>query len=40
LFLMAIFAKNVQADLSTRQRNALTRQFRGLKSDCRERIPK
>jgi mRNA-degrading endonuclease RelE of RelBE toxin-antitoxin system len=40
LFLMAIFAKNVQADLSTRQRNALTRQLRGLKSDCRERIPK
>jgi mRNA-degrading endonuclease RelE of RelBE toxin-antitoxin system len=37
LFLMAIFAKNVQADLSTRQRNALTRQLRGLKSDCREK---
>ena len=40
LFLMAIFAKNVQADLSLRQRKALTRQLRGLKSDCRERIPK
>ena len=40
LFLMAIFAKNVQTDLSTRQRKALTRQLRGLKSDCREKIPK
>jgi mRNA-degrading endonuclease RelE of RelBE toxin-antitoxin system len=39
LFLMAIFAKNVQTDLSTRQRNALTRQLRGLKSDCREKKP-
>ena len=40
LFLMAIFAKNVQTDLSTRQRRALTRQLRGLKSDCREKKPK
>ena len=40
LFLMAIFAKNVQTDLSTRQRKALTRQLRGLKSDCGEKIPK
>jgi mRNA-degrading endonuclease RelE of RelBE toxin-antitoxin system len=40
LFLMAIFAKNVQADLSPRQRKALTRQLRGLKSDCREKKPK
>jgi len=38
LFLMAIFAKNVQADLSPRQRKALTRQLRGLKSDCGEKI--
>jgi hypothetical protein len=34
LFLMAIFAKNVQTDLSTRQRKALIGQLRGLKSDC------
>ena len=40
LFLMAIFAKNVQTDLSTRQRKALTRQLRGLKSDCRGKKPK
>jgi mRNA-degrading endonuclease RelE of RelBE toxin-antitoxin system len=40
LFPMAIFAKNVQTDLSTRQRKALTRQLRGLKSDCGEKIPK
>src|SRR5271157_598597 len=37
LFLMAIFAKNVQTDLSTRQRGALSRQLRALKSDWRER---
>jgi hypothetical protein len=37
LFLMAIFAKNVQADLATRQRAALTRQLRALKSDWSER---
>lgn len=37
LFLMAIFAKNVQTDLSTRQRAALTRQLRALKSDWREK---
>jgi mRNA-degrading endonuclease RelE of RelBE toxin-antitoxin system len=40
LFLMAIFAKNVQTDLSVRQRNVLIRQLRGLKSDCREKKPK
>lgn len=40
LFPMAIFAKNVQTDLSTRQRKALTKQPRGLKSDCGEKIPK
>jgi hypothetical protein len=37
LFLMAIFAKSVQTDLSTRQRAALTRQLRALKSDWREK---
>ena len=37
LFLMAIFAKNIQTDLSTRQRAALTRQLRGLKSDWKEK---
>ena len=40
VFLMAIFAKNVQTDLSTRQRKALARQLRGLKSDCKEKKPK
>ena len=40
LFLMAIFAKNTQADLSTRQRKALARQLRALKSDCREKESK
>ena len=37
LFLLAIFAKNVQTDLSTSQRNALIKQLRGLKSDCRKK---
>ena len=40
LFLMAIFAKTVQTDLSPRQRKALIRQLRGLKSDCKEKKPK
>jgi mRNA-degrading endonuclease RelE of RelBE toxin-antitoxin system len=40
LFLMAIFAKNVQTDLSARQRNTLIKQLRGLKSDCREKKSK
>ena len=40
LFLMAIFAKNIQTDLSTRQRKALTAQLRALKSDCKEKIRK
>jgi hypothetical protein len=40
LFLMGIFAKSVQTDLSTRQRKALTSQLRGLKSDCMEKKPK
>jgi mRNA-degrading endonuclease RelE of RelBE toxin-antitoxin system len=37
LFLMAIFAKNIQRDLSTRQRTALTKQLRALKSDWKGR---
>jgi hypothetical protein len=36
LFLMAIFAKNIQTDLSARQRAALTIQLRALKSDWKE----
>jgi len=40
LFLMAIFAKNIQTDLSTQQRAALTRQLRALKSDWKEKIRK
>jgi hypothetical protein len=40
LFLMAIYTKNVQTDLSARQRAALTKQLRALKSDCREKKPK
>jgi len=37
LFLMAIYAKNVQTDLSARQRVALTGQLRALKSDWKEK---
>jgi len=37
LFLMAIFTKNARTDLSTRQRRALTRQLRALKSDFKEK---
>ena len=37
LFLMAIFAKNVQADLSPRERKALTKQLHALKSDWKEK---
>ena len=37
LFLMAIYAKNVQTDLSERQRAALTGQLRALKSDWKEK---
>ncbi len=37
LFPMAIFAKNIQADLSTRERAALARQLRALKSDWKGR---
>jgi hypothetical protein len=34
---MAIYAKNVQTDLSARQRVALTGQLRALKSDWKEK---
>lgn len=37
LFLMAIFAKNVQADLSPRQRKPLVGQLLGLKTDWKEK---
>jgi hypothetical protein len=37
LFLMAVFTKIIQTDLSARQRRALTRQLRALKSDCQEK---
>jgi hypothetical protein len=37
LFLMAIFAKNIQVDLSARQRVALARQLRALKSDWKKK---
>lgn len=37
LFLMAIFAKNVQIDLSAQQRVALARQLRALKSDWKKK---
>jgi hypothetical protein len=37
LFLMAIYAKNVQADLSIKQRTALAAQLRALKEDWQKR---
>ena len=37
LFLMAIFAKNTQTDLSPAQRVAVARQLRALKSDWEKR---
>jgi hypothetical protein len=40
LFLMAIYAKNVQADLSVQQRRALSAQFRPLKRDWKEKKTK
>ena len=40
LFLMAIFTKDNQTDLSMRQRKALSKQLRALKSECREKKPK
>lgn len=36
VFLMAVFAKNVQADLTAQERKALARQLRGLKADWKE----
>src|SRR5258708_20905510 len=38
LFLMAIYAKSIQADLSPRQRKALISQLRGLKADCNKEV--
>ena len=40
LFLMAIYAKNVQADLSMQQRTALSAQLRALKRDWKEKRTK
>ena len=40
LFLMAIYAKNVQTDLSMRQRTALAAQLRALKKDWKEKKTK
>jgi hypothetical protein len=40
LFLMAIYAKNVQTDLSMKQRTALASQLRALKEDWKERKAK
>jgi len=37
LFLMAIYAKKVQTDLSARQRKALALQLRALKEDWKEK---
>jgi len=40
LFLLAIFAKNVQSDLTPRQRRALAAQLAALKSEWKERRSK
>ena len=40
LFLMAIYAKNVQTDLSAQQRTALAAQLRALKRDWKEKKTK
>lgn len=40
LFLMAIFAKNIQTDLVPRQRRALVRQLTALKAEWKEKRPK
>ena len=40
LFLMAIYAKNAQTDLSMRQRTALAAQLRALKRDWKEKKTK
>ncbi len=37
LFLMAIFAKNIQTDLSPGQRKALVNQLRALKADWKRK---
>ena len=37
LFLMAIFAKNVQADLTSAQRRALVRQLGALRTESKEK---
>jgi len=37
LFLMAIYAKKIQTDLSARQRRALTSELRALKQDWKNR---
>jgi mRNA-degrading endonuclease RelE of RelBE toxin-antitoxin system len=40
VFLMAIFAKNIQIDLSARQRAALNRQLQALRADWKEKKSK
>jgi len=40
VFLMAIFAKNIQTDLAPRQRKALVRQLNALKTEWKGRRPK
>jgi hypothetical protein len=40
LFLMAIFAKNIQTDLSPQQRKALAREILALKADWKRRKTK
>ena len=40
LFLMAIYAKTMQADLSMQQRTALAKQLRALKRDWKEKKTK
>jgi hypothetical protein len=37
LFLMAIYAKNIQTDLSPQQRKALAKQLLGLKADWKKK---
>src|SRR5258706_16195154 len=37
LFLMAIFAKNIQSDFSPRQRKALAKQLQSLKADWKKK---
>ena len=40
LFLMAIYAKNVQTDLSMQERRALSAELRALKRDWKEKKTK